>query len=68
MMEFCIWLPSSTITSSMTIELTILTLLPNLQVVPMMDLFTLHLSPRTVPLATIQPAETVALLPSWTDS
>ena len=67
-MEFWMWLPSSTITSSMTMELTILTLLPSLHVVPMMDRFTLHLSPKTLPLPTMQPAETVALLPSWTDS
>ena len=62
------WLPSSTITSSITMELTILTLFPSLQVVPMMDRLTLHLSPRTLPLPTTQPADTVALLPSCTDS
>lgn len=56
------------ITSSITMELTIFTLLPSLQVDPMMDLFTLHLSPRMLPLPTMQPADTVALLPSCTDS
>ena len=62
------WHPSSTITLSITMELTIFTLLPSLHVEPMMDRFTLHLSPRMLPLPTMQPADTVALLPSCTDS
>lgn len=45
-----------------------MTLVPSLHVEPMMDLFTLHLSPRMLPLPTMQPADTVALLPSCTDS
>lgn len=49
-------------------ELTIFTLLPSLHVEPMMDLFTLHLSPKMLPLPTMQPADTVALLPSFTVS
>lgn len=49
-------------------ELMIFTLLPSLHVLPMMDRFTLHLSPKMLPLPTMQPADTVALLPSCTDS